>query len=191
MYALLFLLIGQDDRGDQFTYLKIREYLLNPPVLEGETPIHHDPAKITSRQIAQFCEEYYLNPMAMKKALELRIQYQYFLDLLPRDAVQSLSAEAAQPSDEDPIMYCLIKAYFKNICMLSSNGCYVPINLLNTSGSNEGDIEVYLHPDSMLHLVSKVGNEALYDHSPIIGCYLKTFSSQMRSTFEMSVKSIR
>ena len=171
-----FMLILQDDRGDQFTYLKIREFLLNPPVLEGETPIHYDPSKITSREIAQFCEEYFLNPLAMKKALELRMQYKYFLDLLPRDAVQNLSTEASQPTDDDPIMRCLIKAYFKNICMLSSNGCYVPINLLNTSGSNEGDIEVYLHPDSVLHLVSKVGGKILVKCSHTTGCYSKTFS---------------
>ena len=53
-------------------------------------------------------------------------------------------------------MYCLIKAYFKNICKLSSNGCYVPINLLNESGSNEGNLNVYLHPDSTLHLINRV-----------------------------------
>lgn len=164
---------------------------MNPPVLEGETPIHYDPAKITSRQIAQFCEDYYLNPLAMKKALELRMQYKYFLDLLPRDAVQNLSSEASQPTTEDPIMQCLIKAYFKNICMLSSNGCYVPINLLNTSGSNEGDIEVYLHPDSMLNLVSKVGKEPSLRRSRIIGCFSKTSSSPTPSTFAMSARSIR
>lgn len=164
---------------------------MNPPVLEGETPIHYDPAKITSRQIAQFCEEYYLNPLAMKKALELRMQYKYFLDLLPRDAVQNLSSETSQPTNDDPIMQCLIKAYFKNICMLSSNGCYVPINLLNTSGSNEGDIEVYLHPDSMLNLVSKVGKEPCVQRSRITGCFSKTSSSPMPSTFAMSARSIR
>ena len=39
-------------------------------------------------------------------------------------------------------MHCLIKAYFKNICKLASNGSYVPVNLLNDEGSNEGNIDV-------------------------------------------------
>ena len=144
-----------DERGDQFTYLKIRDYLLNPPVLEGETPIHRDPSRLTGREIAQFCEEYYLNPLAVKKALEIRLQYKYFVDLLPEDAVRSLSDGEQQSSDDDPIMQCLVKAYFRNICQLSSNGCYVPVYLLNENGVNEGDIKVELYPESVLHFLSR------------------------------------
>ena len=125
-------------------------------MLEGETPIHRDPSRLTGRELGQFCEEYYLNPLAVKKALEIRLQYKYFVDLLPEDAVRSLSDGEQQSSDDDPIMQCLIKAYFRNICQLSSNGCYVPVYLLNENGVNEGDIKVELYPESVLHFLSRV-----------------------------------
>ena len=72
--------------------------------------------------------------------------------------VQSLREDAppTEQSEEERVMICLIKAYFNNICKLSSNGCYVPINLLNEEGSNEGNIDVFLHQDSILRFTSIV-----------------------------------
>lgn len=54
-------------------------YLLNPPVEEGEREIHFTLQTLTSKDIVAFCNTYYLNPAAVKKALELRFQYSYFL----------------------------------------------------------------------------------------------------------------
>lgn len=59
--------------------MKIFDYLLNPPVEEGEREIHYSLQSLTSKEIVSFCSAYYLNPMAVKKALELRFQYHYFL----------------------------------------------------------------------------------------------------------------
>lgn len=47
---------------------------------EGETPIHHTLASLTGRDVSAFCAQWYLNPMAMKKMLELRQQFKYFLE---------------------------------------------------------------------------------------------------------------
>ena len=58
-----------------------------------------------------------------------------------------------EKNDEELVMICLIRAYFNNICKLSSNGCYVPVNLLNEEGSNEGNIDVLLHQDSILRFI--------------------------------------
>ena len=85
--------------------------------------------------------------------------------LLPEDMIQSLREESQagqagpisqEQSEEERVMICLIKAYFSNICKLSSNGCYVPVNLLNEEGSNEGNIDVLLHEDSILRFTSIV-----------------------------------
>ena len=79
--------------------------------------------------------------------------------LLPEDRIQSLREEKAdnrEKSEEELVMICLIQAYFSNICKLSSNGCYVPVNLLNEEGSNEGNIDVLLHEDSILRFISIV-----------------------------------
>lgn len=46
---------------------------------EGETPIHLDASRLTGRDVGAFCATYFLNPMAVKRALELRVQYAYFL----------------------------------------------------------------------------------------------------------------
>ena len=77
--------------------------------------------------------------------------------LLPEEAVQSLHSEAeareaAERSGDEKVMHCLIKAYFKNICKLASNGSYVPVTLLNDEGSNEGHSDVEVHEDSVLHM---------------------------------------
>ena len=82
--------------------------------------------------------------------------------LIPRDAVEALGEKGEEEDKEMAIMHCLIKAYFKNICKLSSNGCYVPVNLLNEEGSNEGDISVYLHEDSVLHMINTVHHWVLF-----------------------------
>ena len=82
--------------------------------------------------------------------------------LLPRDAIEALEEKAKEEDKESAIMHCLIKAYFKNICKLSSNGCYVPVNLLNEEGSNEGDISVFLHEDSVLHMINTVHHWVLF-----------------------------
>lgn len=168
----------QDERGDQFTYLKIIQYLLNPPVEEGEREIHYTLQTLTSKEIVTFCTDYYLNPVAVKKALELRFQYSYFLQqncgssficrLLPQDMVDSLREEEKneEKNEDDLVMICLIKAYFNNICKLSSNGCYVPVNLLNEEGSNEGNIDVLLHEDSILRFTSIVDDDEMIDVQP-------------------------
>ena len=85
------------------------------------------------------------------------MNWRLICSLLPPDAIASLSHEMNEGSrgvqsesslsKDGLVMQCLIKAYFKNICKLSSNGCYVPVNLLNEEGSNEGNIDVYLHED--------------------------------------------
>lgn len=162
---------AQDERGDQFTYLRIFDFLLNPPVEEGETPVHRSLASLTPHDINTFCSAWYLNAMAVKKMLELRMQYKYFVEwgsavaltrsLLPEEAVQSLRTdaerkEAEERSTDESVMHCLIKAYFKNICKLASNGSYVPVNLLNDEGSNEGNIDVAVHEDSVLHMIRRV-----------------------------------
>lgn len=82
--------------------------------------------------------------------------------LIPRDAVEALGEKGEEEDKEMAIMHCLIKAYFKNICKLSSNGCYVPVNLLNEEGSNEGDISVFLHEDSVLHMINTVHHWVLF-----------------------------
>lgn len=83
--------------------------------------------------------------------------------------VHSLREESnpSDASEEERVMICLIKAYFSNICKLSSNGCYVPINLLNEEGSNEGNIDVYLHQDSILRFTSIVCFDLM--------CWIATF----------------
>ena len=43
-----------------------------------------------------------------------------------------------------------------NICKLSSNGCYIPVNLLTEEGTNEGNVEVLLHEDCILRFTSIV-----------------------------------
>lgn len=87
--------------------------------------------------------------------------------LLPEEAVQSLHSEteareAAERSGDEKVMHCLIKAYFKNICKLASNGSYVPVNLLNDEGSNEGNIDVEVHEDSVLHMIRRVWERRLF-----------------------------
>ena len=114
---------AQDERGDQFTYLRIFDFLLNPPVEEGETPIHRSLASLTPHDINTFCSAWYLNAMAVKKMLELRMQYKYFVEwgsavaftrsLLPEEAVQSLRTdaerkEAEERSTDESVMHCLI-----------------------------------------------------------------------------------
>lgn len=88
----------------------------------------------------------------------VRVEY----SLIPRDAVEALGEKGEEEDKEMAIMHCLIKAYFKNICKLSSNGCYVPVNLLNEEGSNEGDISVFLHEDSVLHMINTVHHWVLF-----------------------------
>ena len=61
-----------------------------------------------------------------------------------------------EKDEETCVMECLIKAYFNNICKLSSNGCYVPVNLLTEEGTNEGNVEVLLHEDCILRFTSIV-----------------------------------
>ncbi|KAK8790719.1 hypothetical protein WA588_002467 [Blastocystis sp. NMH] len=151
-----------DERGDQFTYLKLYDMLVNPPVTVGDGTVRAGPREVTGGDVTLFCQEFFLNPQAVKKALELRVQYKYFLDLIPRDAVEALGEKGEEEDKEMAIMHCLIKAYFKNICKLSSNGCYVPVNLLNEEGSNEGDISVFLHEDSVLHMINTVHHWVLF-----------------------------
>lgn len=159
--------------------------LVNPSVDVGEGTVYRESREVSGSDVSLFCQEYYLNPRAVKKALELRVQYKYFLELwmwcnlrcslLPSDAVASLSSEVTDNSSgsgqlrsesslpkDGLVMQCLIKAYFKNICKLSSNGCYVPVNLLNEEGSNEGNIDVYLHEDSVLRLINSVHHWVLF-----------------------------
>lgn len=38
------------------------------------------PRDLNGSEVTAFCQEYYLNPHAVKKALELRVQYKYFLE---------------------------------------------------------------------------------------------------------------
>ena len=100
------------------------------------------------------------------------MNWRLICSLLPPDAIASLSHEINEGSrgvqsesslsKDGLVMQCLIKAYFKNICKLSSNGCYVPVNLLNEEGSNEGNIDVYLHEDSVLRLINSVHHWVLF-----------------------------
>ena len=80
--------------------------------------------------------------------------------LLPEDMIQSLREESTDDirdkQPEELVMICLIKSYFNNICKLTSNGSYIPINLLDSQGSNEGNIKVQLHQDCVLHFSSTV-----------------------------------
>ena len=82
-----------------------------------------------------------------------------------------------EKDEETCVMECLIKAYFNNICKLSSNGCYVPVNLLTEEGTNEGNVEVLLHEDCILRFTSIVNIKILeLMYSLLHGFYLKIFN---------------
>lgn len=112
--------------------------------------------------------------------------------LLPEEAVQSLHSEAeareaVERSGDEKVMHCLIKAYFKNICKLASNGSYVPVNLLNDEGSNEGNIDVEVHEDSVLHMIRRVWERWLFSWTRhTTGCCSRTFRWWMGFAFAMS-----
>lgn len=86
-----------------------------------------------------------------------------------------------EASQEEKVMWCLVKAYFMNICKLSSNGSYIPVNLLSETGSNEGNINVELDADCVLRMTQQVGAPERAERRRTIGCSSRTFTSRTRS----------
>ena len=54
--------------------------LVDPAVDVGDGTVYRQSREVTGSDVTLFCQEHYLNPRAVKKALELRVQYKYFLE---------------------------------------------------------------------------------------------------------------
>ena len=60
--------------------MRLYDMLINPPVTVGDGTVRAGPRELTGGDVTLFCQEFFLNPQAVKKALELRVQYKYFLE---------------------------------------------------------------------------------------------------------------